>query len=126
MRCFIFAENEISLKYGEKKGNRWTYRLASHPRFPYWALNKIQRTHTLGQSQIFLKQNPDETHLTFDDLKEITENIDPVFLMCRMSRYVANISGTNAHWHKAKEDVKAIIDHVGAPSFFTLSLADMH
>ena len=24
------------IKYGEKKGNRWTYRFASQPRFPYW------------------------------------------------------------------------------------------
>ena len=34
---------------------------------------------------------------------------------------------TNAYWHKAKEDLKAIISHVGAPTFFfTFSSADMH
>ena len=67
----------------------------------------IQKTRTSDHSQIFLKQNPDEAHLIFDELEEITENNDSAFLMCRMSRFVANISGTNAYWHKAKEDLKA-------------------
>ena len=47
--------------------------------------------------------------------------------MSKISRYVANISGTNAYWDRAKEDLKAIITHVGPPTFFfTFSSADMH
>ena len=79
----------------------------------------IQRSHTLGQCSIFLKQNPGESHLNLQELNDIAESNDFRFLMTKMSRYVANISGTNAYWHKAKEDLKAIITHVGAPTFFS-------
>ena len=46
--------------------------------------------------------------------------------MSKISRYVANIAGTNAYWHKVKEDLKAIVTNVGTPTFFTFSSADMH
>ena len=128
LRDVSFSEKiKHLIKYAERTGDNWTYHFATHPRFTYWALNMMQRTRTLGQCQIFLKQNPDEAHLNFDELKEIAESGDPAHLMAKMSHYVANISGTNAYWHKAKEDLKAIINHVGAPTlFFTFSAADMH
>ena len=48
-------------------------------------------------------------------------------LTSKVSRYVATIAGTNAYWHKVKEDLKAIVTNVGTPTFFfTLSSADMH
>ena len=48
-------------------------------------------------------------------------------LFSKLSRYVANITGSDAYWYKAKEELKAIIQHAGPPTFFfTLSAADMH
>ena len=48
-------------------------------------------------------------------------------LMTKLSRYITNITGSDAYWFKAKEDLKAIIQHVGPPTFFfTFSSADMH
>ena len=45
----------------------------------------------------------------------------------KISRYLSNITGSNAYWHKAKEDFKAIIARAGAPTFFfTFSSADTH
>lgn len=38
--------------------------------------------------------------------------------MSKVSRYVANIAGTNAYWHKVKEDLKAIATNIGTPTFF--------
>jgi hypothetical protein len=47
--------------------------------------------------------------------------------MSKVSRYVGNIAGTNAYWNKVREELKAIITSVGAPTlFFTFSSADMH
>ena len=47
--------------------------------------------------------------------------------MSKVSRYVANIKGTNAYWHRVKEDLKAIVTNVATPTFcFTFSSADMH
>ena len=115
------------LKYAEIIGSKWVYRFASHPRFSYWAFDMLQRGRTLQQSGIFLKQNPSEAHLTIDELKQIAANNNSATFMSKVSRYVANISGTNAYWHNVKENLKAIVTAVGTPSIsFTFSSADMH
>ena len=47
--------------------------------------------------------------------------------MTKLSRYITNITGSDAYWFKAKEDLKANIQHVGPPTlFFTFLSADMH
>ena len=115
------------IKFAEKVNGKWVYRFASHPRFSYWAFNMIQRKRTLEQTGIFLKQNPSEAHLTIDELREMAENNDSASLISKVSRYIANIAGSNAYWHKVKEDLKAIVTNVGTPTFFfTFSSADMH
>lgn len=41
--------------------------------------------------------------------------------------HAKNVSGTNAYWNQAKDDLKAIITQVGAPTiFWTLSCAEFH
>ena len=115
------------IKFSEYKNGNWVYRFASHPRFPYWAFNMIYRQRLLQQSGIFLKQNPGEAHLTIDQLREMAENGNSTEFMSKLSRYIANIPGTNAYWHKVREDLKAVITTVGPPTFFfTSSAADMH
>ena len=57
----------------------------------------------------------------------MAENNDSTSFMSKVSRYVANIAGSNAYWHKVKDDLKAIVTNVGTPTFFfTFSSADMH
>lgn len=106
------------IKFAEKINGKWVYRFASHPRFSYWAFNMIQRKRTLEQTGIFLKQNPGEAHLTTEELREMATANDSAAFMSKVSRYVANIPGTNAYWHKVKEDLKAIVTNVGVPTFF--------
>ena len=114
-------------KFAENKNGLWHYRFAQHPRFSYWALNMIQRAQILQKSGIFFKQNPGEQHLTIDELREMVVNNNSNVFMGKLSRYISNISGSNAYWRKVKEDLKAIIQHVGPPTFFfTFSSADMH
>ena len=115
------------IKFSEKVNGKLIYRFASHPRFPYWSLNMIQRKRTLEQSGIFLKQNPSEVHLTMDELRDMAQNNSSSELMAKMSRYVANVLGSNPYWHKVKEELKAVITSKGASTiFFTFSAADMH
>lgn len=115
------------MKFAEKIDGKWVYRFASYPRFSYWALNMTQRKRTLQQTGIFLKQNPGEAHLTIDELREMDASDNSTAFMSKVSRYVANIAGSNAYWHKVKEDLKAIITNVGTPTlFFTFSSGDMH
>ena len=42
---------------------------AEHPRFKFWAYDRLRRHRSLEQSRIFMKQNPNETNLTIEDLK---------------------------------------------------------
>ena len=47
--------------------------------------------------------------------------------MSNISRYVANLAGSNAYWYKVREDLKAIVTTVGTPTFFLhFPSADMH
>ena len=86
----------------------------------------IQRKRTLEQTGIFLKQNPSEAHLTIEELREMASSNNSASFMSKVSRYIANIAGSNAYWHKVKEDLKAIVTNVGTPTFFfTFSSADM-
>ena len=115
------------LKFAENINGKWVYRFANHPRFSYWAFNMIHRKRILQQSGIFLKQNPGEAHLTIDELREMAAGNNSAVFMSKVSRYLANIAGTNAYWNKVREELKAIITNVGAPTlFFTFSSADMH
>lgn len=87
----------------------------------------IQRKRILQQSGIFLRQNPGEAHLTLDELRQMATSNNSNTLISKISRYVANIAGSNAYWNKVREDLKAIITTVGTPTiFFTFSSADMH
>ena len=115
------------LKYAEKVHGKWVYRFASHPRFSYWALNMIQRKRALQQNSIFLQQNPDESHLTFEQLQEMACSNSSTSFTSKLSRYVANVTGSSAYWFKVKEDLKAIIVAKGAPTiFFTFSSSDLY
>lgn len=38
--------------------------------------------------------------------------------MSKLSRYVGNITGSAAYWHRVREDLKAIIDSKGVPTIF--------
>ena len=62
-----------------------------------------------------------------DELRDMAQNNNSSELMAKMSRYVANVLGSNPYWHKVKEELKAVITSKGAPTmFFTFSAADMH
>jgi hypothetical protein len=86
-----------------------------------------QRKRILQQSGIFLKQNLDEAHLSIDELREMAASNNANVFMSKVSRYVGNIAGTNTYWKKVREELKAIITSVGAPTLFlTFSFADIH
>lgn len=55
------------IKFADKRDEKWIYRFASHPRFAYWAYNILYRRRILAQGNFFLKQNPSDANLTFDE-----------------------------------------------------------
>lgn len=110
------------LKFGECVNGHWVYRFANHPRFSYWALNMIQRKRALQQSSVFIKQNPGESHLTIEQLRDMASDNSSTAFMAKLSRYVSNITGSNAYWNKVRDGLKSIITAKGVPTiFFTFS-----
>ena len=115
------------IKFAEKIHNKWVYRFASHPRFAYWAFNILYRRRLLNQGNFFIKQNPGEANLTFDELQDMLSSASYSTIMSKLMHYAKNITGINAYWNQTKEQLKATITHVGAPTiFWTLSCADFH
>ena len=77
----------------------------------------IQRKQILQQSGIFLNQNPSESHLTIDELREMAASNSANVFLSKISRYVGNISGTSAYWNRVRDELKVIITSVGALTF---------
>lgn len=115
------------IRFGERINDKWEYRFASHPRFAYWAFNMLQRHRLLAQGSVYLKQNPGDSHLSVQQLKQmLTSNTYSTF-MSKLMHYSKNVTGSTGYWNKAKEDLKATITQVGPPTiFFTLSCAEYH
>jgi hypothetical protein len=81
----------------------------------------------LGQGSFFLKQNPSEASLSLDDLKQMLLSNTYDSLMSHIMHYAKNITGTNAYWNQARDDLKTIIHQKGLPTiFWTLSSAGFH
>ena len=58
------------IRYAEHfSTGQFVWRFASHPRFPYWALNMKQRHQLLSQARVYLTQNPQDANLTTEELQ---------------------------------------------------------
>ena len=93
------------IKFSENIDKKWVYRFVSHPRFAYWAHNILYRRRILAQGNFFLKQSPLEANLTINDLKEMLHSQSYDLLTSKLMHYAKNVSGTNAYWNCAKDDL---------------------
>lgn len=93
----------------------------------YWAYNMLYRRRILGQGSYFLRQNPSEANFTLEYLKEMLQTNSYHSLMSKLMHYAKNVTGTNAYWNQARDNLMAIINQNGPPTiFWTLSCADFH
>ena len=116
------------IKYGDiSDSNIKSWRFASHPRFIYWALNMKQRHQLLSQAKIYLLQNPGDANLSVDDLKTMVGTTSADYLMKRLQRYAAKIQGSNGYWFQRHQELQALLEQKGPPTFFwTVSSADTY
>jgi hypothetical protein len=100
-------------------------RLAQHRRFPWFALNTLQRARTRTRSKIFVRQNHDAGQLTAADIRDmLSENDESV--VQKMMRYGSNLRGTRAYWSARRYELMDFIRERGCPDiFWTLSAADL-
>lgn len=83
--------------------------MASHPRFPYWALNTKQRHQLLSQAKIYLSQNTTDANLTTEELRNMVHTMDAVTLMKRLQKYAAKLPGTKQYWFARYQELKTHI-----------------
>ena len=94
------------------------WRFASHPRFPYWALNMKQRHELLSQSKVYKQQHPCDASLTVEQLQDMVGTMDSAQLMNRLQRYATNVLGSKQYWYTRYQELKALLEQKGAATFF--------
>ena len=97
-----FAERLLDGKY------RW--RFASHPRFPYWTLDKKQRHQLLSQANIYFHQHPTDVNMTMEALKEMVNSMNGKQIVNRVQRYMSKVQGTNRYWYQCLQELLGLIE----------------
>ena len=116
------------IKYGEKNAsNNLHWRFANHPRSPYWALNMKLGHQFISQAKVYLHHNPGDANLTVEELRVMVGNLSSTQLMRRLQRCAAKVQGSNQHWYQCHQELRALLDQKGPPTFFwTVSSADTY
>ncbi|CAF1006740.1 unnamed protein product [Brachionus calyciflorus] len=79
------------------KTDDYYYPWAQHPRFKFWAYDRLRRHSSLEQCKVYLKHNIHDANLTIKDLKELINNGQSDTLMKKMSTYASNFTGSDAY-----------------------------
>ena len=91
------------IKFAERLSNgKFKWRLASHPRFLYWALNMKQRHQLLSQAKIYWHQHPVDANKTMEELMAMVNSISANQMVNRLQRYVSKIQGTSQYISDSK------------------------
>lgn len=99
-------------------------RFTRHNRFRYFALNTEMRWRALQTGRVYVRQNPEEGHLSIDDLRDMVGREGETFSN-RVLRYAASLRGTRQYWLQQRSRLIAMVDTLGIPTiFFTHSAAD--
>lgn len=113
------------LRYAEVVDENLLWRFATHPRFPYWALNMKLRHQLISQTSVYLHQHPTDANLTVEDLRDMVGRMTSEHLMQRLQRYAAKTQGSHPYWFQRYCELRCLIEQKGPPTFFwTLSSAD--
>lgn len=103
------------------------YPFAQHPRFKFYAYDRLRRHRALLQAKVYLNQNELDNNMTIDDLLDNLDNGNTLEMMKRMSAYAANISGSGPFWYNNLMNLMAAFEQYKCATFWwTKSYADHH
>jgi hypothetical protein len=92
-----------------------------------WRFAFAQRHQLLSQVNVYLRQHPADANMTMEELKQMVNSMSANQMVNRLQRYVSKIQGTNQYWYQRLQELLALIEQKGCPTFFfTFSAADMH
>ena len=85
------------------------------------------RHQLLSQAKVYLHHNPGDANLTIKELQAMVGNLSSEHLMKRLQRYASKVQGSNQYWYQRYQELRAILDQKGPPTFFwTVSSADTY
>ena len=100
-------------------------RFAQNPRFVYFAYNTLLRHRVLATGRMYLRQHPESTGLTLEQVKQMPE-AERRQLARSVVRFGGHQRGSQQYWSAQRQYLVSLIDQLGTPHcFFTLSAADM-
>lgn len=102
-------------------------RFEQHPRFRYFALNTEMHWRALQSGRIYIRQHPEDAHLSLEELRDMVGREGQAFSN-RVLHYATSLRGTKQYWFRQRSRLIAMVDTLGLPTvFFTqccrLSLA---
>ncbi len=74
------------------------YPFFSHDRFIFFMHDRILRHHALNQTNVYLKQNPQDASMSIEDIQRAIENGEEGAMISRLYAFSANITGSTAYW----------------------------
>ena len=100
-------------------------RFAKHCRFRYFALNTEMRWRALQTGRVYVRQNPEDAHLSIEDLRDMIGRQGENFAN-RVLHYASSLRGTKQYWFQQRSRLISMVDTLGMPTvFFTHSAADL-
>lgn len=100
-------------------------RFAKHCRFRYFALNTEMRWRALQTGRVYVRQNPEDAHLSIEDLRDMVGRQGEIFAN-HVLHYAASLRGTKQYWFQQRSRLISMVDALGMPTiFFTHSAADL-
>lgn len=85
------------------------------------------RHQLISQASVYLHHNPGDANLTIEELQAMVGSLSSELLMKRMERHAAKILGSNQYRFQRHQELHALLDQKGPPTFFwTVSSADMY
>ena len=100
-------------------------RFAKHSRFRYFAFNTEMRWRALQTGRVYVRQNPEDAHLSIEDLRDMIGRQGENFANSVL-HYAASLRGTKQYWFQQRSRLISMVDALGMPTiFFTHSAADL-
>ena len=94
------------VKFAEKLPNgKYKWKFASHPKFPYWALDMKQRHQLLSHSNVYLHQHPADPKRTVEELREMVDSMSGKKMVNWLQQYVSKVQGTNPYMYQCLQEL---------------------
>ena len=77
-----------------------------------------RRHQLLSQANIYLHQHPADDNMAMEELRERINSTSGKQMVNRVQCYMSKIQGTDQYWYQCLQELLALIEQKGCPTFF--------